>query len=149
MIVRWLTATQYRRGLRQVEAGDVDAVLAQFHPACRLTFAGDTSLRADGVSGPDLRPWLERFLPHPRFEIQRLVISGPPWHTRLTAHVRIHSTVDGQPDAIRPWPPRAAAPPRPEGPRTRRSRCTPHSRRTPRSPHNPGSGRRPGSRHSG
>ncbi len=100
MIVRWLTATQYRRGLRQVEAGDLDAVLAQFHPTCRLTFAGDTPLGANGLSGPDLRCWFERFLrllPGPRFEIQRLVIAGPPWRTRLAAHVLIRSTIDGRP----------------------------------------------------
>ncbi len=100
MIVRWLTAAQYRRGLRQVEAGDVDAVLAQFHPSCRLTFTGDTPLGADGITGPDLRRWFERFgrlLPDPRFEIQRLVVSGPPWRTHLAAHVLIHSQVDGQP----------------------------------------------------
>lgn len=100
MLVRLLTAAQYRRGLRQVESGDLDTVLAQFHPRCRLTFAGDTPLGADGLSGADLRRWFERFLrliPDRRFEVQRLVISGPPWRTRLAAHVLIHSTLDGRP----------------------------------------------------
>jgi ketosteroid isomerase-like protein len=91
---------QYRRGLDAVERGDIDAVLRQFSPECSLTFVGDTPLGARLTGLHDLRRWFERFarlLPKPRFEIQRLVIGGPPWRQQLTAHVLIHGTIDGQP----------------------------------------------------
>ncbi|GIG61067.1 hypothetical protein Lfu02_54390 [Longispora fulva] len=91
---------QYRRGLDAVERGDLDALLAQFAADCTLTFVGDTPLGARLSGQHDLRRWFERFarlLPAPRFEIRRLVIAGPPWRQRLTAHVQIRGTVAGQP----------------------------------------------------
>ncbi len=47
-----------------------------------------------------IRCWFERFrrlLPNPRFEIERLVISGPLWNQCLASHTVIRSTVDGEP----------------------------------------------------
>ena len=100
MLIDRITRAHYRRGLRALEAGDLDALLSQFHPTATMTFAGDTPLGADRLQGPELRAWFERFcrlLPDRRFEIQRLQISGPPWRTRLSAHVLIRSTVNGEP----------------------------------------------------
>lgn len=74
-------------------------LLGQFHPSATMTFAGDTPLGADRLRGADLRAWFERFcrlLPDRRFEIQRLQVTGPPWRTRLSAHVLIHASVDGR-----------------------------------------------------
>ena len=100
MLIDRIALRQYRRGLASLSAGDLDALLRQFHPACTMTFVGDTPLGADRVSGPALRAWFERFkrlLPSPRFEIERSVVAGPPWRQRIAAHVRIHSTVAGEP----------------------------------------------------
>jgi ketosteroid isomerase-like protein len=100
MIVRTVTRRIYERGLRALERGDVDALLQQFHPDCTMTFAGDTPLGADGLVGPELQAWFERFLRllrQPRFEIVRFAVVGPPWRQRLSAHVTIRSTVDGEP----------------------------------------------------
>jgi len=61
---------------------------------------GDTPLGAQLTNLSDIRRWLERFgrlVPKPRFEIQRLVASGPPWNQRLASHVLIRSTVNGEP----------------------------------------------------
>ena len=91
---------RYLGGLRALERGDLDALLAAFDERCRLVFAGDSPLGADLMTPGDVRRWFERFLrllPHPSFEIHRLVISGPPWRQRLAAHVGIRSTVDGEP----------------------------------------------------
>ena len=61
---------------------------------------GDTPLGARLASPGDIRRWFERFgrlVPEPSFEIQRLVVSGPPWNQRLASHVLIRSTVNGEP----------------------------------------------------
>jgi ketosteroid isomerase-like protein len=95
-----IARAQYEKGLRAVEAGDIDALLTQFDKRCRLVFVGDTPLGANLSTQADLRRWFERFgrlLPAPRFEIQRLIIAGPPWNQQLAAHVFIHSTVNGAP----------------------------------------------------
>jgi ketosteroid isomerase-like protein len=91
---------QYRRGLDAVERADFDALLPQFSANCTLTFVGDTPLGAQLRGHGDIRRWFDRFarmLPQPRFEIQKLAITGPPWRQHLAAHVHIRSTVAGQP----------------------------------------------------
>ncbi|TPW12667.1 MAG: hypothetical protein FD127_2507 [Acidimicrobiaceae bacterium] len=100
MLITRITRAIYERGFRALERGDLDSLLKQFDERCTMTFVGDTSLGAGALTGPDLRRWFERFgrlLPNPRFEIQRLLVSGPPWRQRLAAHVRIHSTINGEP----------------------------------------------------
>ena len=99
-MIRAITRAVYRRGLRALERGDLDALLAVFSPRCTLTFVGETPLGAHLSTPSDIRRWFERFrrlLPNPRFEIQRLVIGGPLWDQRLASHTVIRSTVDGEP----------------------------------------------------
>lgn len=99
MLSMWIARAQYAKGLRAAERGDLDALLAQFHPDCTLTFVGDTPLGADGLRGAAIRRWFERFLrllPDRRFAVQRLAVSGPPWRLQLAAHVTISATVDGE-----------------------------------------------------
>lgn len=100
MVAGLIARSQYRRGLGATERGDLDAVLRQFHPRCTLTFAGQTPLGATGLRAPAIRLWFERFLrllPDPRFEVQRIAVSGPPWRQQLAAHVLIRSQVAGEP----------------------------------------------------
>ena len=95
-----ITRGQYLKGLRALERGDLDALLTQFDERCTLTFVGDTPLGAQLSTRADLRRWFERFqrmIPEPRFEIQRLVVSGPPWKMRLASHMVIRSRVNGEP----------------------------------------------------
>jgi ketosteroid isomerase-like protein len=99
MITR-ITRHLYLRGLGALERGDLDELLKQFESGCTLTFVGDTPLGAQLTDLSDIRCWFERFgrlVPKPRFEIQRLVVSGPPWNQRLASHVLIRSTVNGEP----------------------------------------------------
>jgi ketosteroid isomerase-like protein len=95
-----ITRRIYVGGLRALERGDLDGVLRLFDDRCTLTFVGDTPLGATLSTPHDIRRWFERFqrlLPNPRFEIQRLVVTGPPWNQRLASHVLIRSTIDGEP----------------------------------------------------
>lgn len=98
-MIGWITRGIYRRGLRSLERGDLDAVLASFSKQCTLRFAGETPLGAKLSNPRDIRRWFERFqrlLPSPRFEVQHVVVSGPLWNQRLASHVLIHSTIDGE-----------------------------------------------------
>ncbi len=95
-----VTRRIYESGLRSLERGDLDALLKRFHRDCVFIFVGDTPLGAQLSSAGDIRRWFERFsrlLPNPRFEVQRLVITGPPWKQRLASHTLIRSVLDGQP----------------------------------------------------
>jgi ketosteroid isomerase-like protein len=95
-----VTRSGYTHGLTAVERGDLDTTLARFHPDCTLDFVGDSPLGAQLRGRTDIRAWFERFLrllPDPRFEVQQLAISGPPWRQQLAAHVLIRSTVAGEP----------------------------------------------------
>lgn len=95
-----VTRSVYAHGLTALERGDLDAVLARFHADCRLDFVGESPLGARLRGHADIRAWFERFLrllPDPRFEVRRVAISGPPWRQQLAAHVRIRSTVAGEP----------------------------------------------------
>jgi ketosteroid isomerase-like protein len=91
---------RYEKGLHALERGDIDALFTQFSEQCTFTFVGDTPLGASLATRADLRRWFERFgrmLPAPKFEIRRLVVSGPPWKLQLAAHVIIRGTVAGTP----------------------------------------------------
>ena len=99
-MIRTVTRALYLRGLRALERGDLDALLTMFSESCTLTFVGETPLGARISTRAGIRRWFERFrrlLPNPRFEIQRLVISGPLWNQCLASHTVIRSTVDGEP----------------------------------------------------
>ena len=99
-MIKAITRRIYRHGLTDLERGDLDALLARFAAGCTLTFVGDTPLGATAARDADIRRWFERFarlLPSPRFDVQRVVVSGPPWNQQLAAHVHIHGSVDGQP----------------------------------------------------
>ncbi|WP_028933904.1 nuclear transport factor 2 family protein [Pseudonocardia spinosispora] len=95
-----LARREYLRGLRALERGDLDALLAQFDGRCQFEFTGDSPLGAQLSGSVELRRWFERFLrllPEPRFDVRRVVSAGPPWRQQLTAHVVIHSSIAGAP----------------------------------------------------
>ena len=60
-MIRAITRAVYRRGLRALERGDLDGVLAVFSPRCTLTFVGETPLGAHLSTPTDIRRWFERF----------------------------------------------------------------------------------------
>ena len=99
-MITWITRRLYTKGLRALERGDLDALQRQFSSRATLTFVGDTPLGARLANPADIRRWFERFgrlVPGPIFEIQRLLVSGPPWNQRLASHVLIRSTINGEP----------------------------------------------------
>jgi ketosteroid isomerase-like protein len=99
-VVGRITRSVYVGGLGAVERGDLDAALRLFHRDGTLRFIGDSPLGAQLSGHADIRAWFERFLrllPSPRFEVQRVAVSGPPWRQQLAAHVLIRSTVAGEP----------------------------------------------------
>jgi len=99
-MIKLITRHIYRNGLAALERSDLDALLAAFDDHCTLTFVGDTALGAKLSTPAGIRRWFERFrrlLPKASFSVESIVISGPLWNQRLAAHVRIRSSVDGEP----------------------------------------------------
>jgi ketosteroid isomerase-like protein len=99
-MIKAITRGVYRRGLRCLEQGDLDGLLRRFDEHCTFSFAGNTPLGAQLSNRQDIRTWFERFrrlLPDPTFEVDRVVVDGPPWNQRLAARVVIRSTVAGAP----------------------------------------------------
>jgi ketosteroid isomerase-like protein len=95
-----LVRRRYLSGIAALERADLDALLANFDPACTFVFVGRTPLGARLTSRVALRRWFERFhrlLPQPRFEIHELAITGWPWDVRLAVRAALRSTVAGEP----------------------------------------------------
>jgi len=99
-MIKTITRRVYTSGLRSLERGDLDALLRRFDENCVFSFAGESPLGASLDDLGDIRAWFERFvrlLPNPTFDVDRVVIQGPPWNQQLAAYVAIRSTVAGAP----------------------------------------------------
>jgi ketosteroid isomerase-like protein len=65
-----------------LSAGDYEAVIAQLAPDVHHVFAGDTALGGERHSREAVARWFERLFrlcPQMRFEVGRVISSGPPW----------------------------------------------------------------------
>jgi ketosteroid isomerase-like protein len=75
-----------RNGFRQLNRGDIDAVLALFADDAVLQFPGEHALAADCRGKPEIARWfrnLRRLLPTLQFEIVDVTVRGWPWNTRV------------------------------------------------------------------
>ena len=89
-----------RRNVTQLFAalgrGDLDYAVAGMAPRFEHIFPGDHSLGGVRHTRTEIRAWLERLLrllPHLRFEIKHLAVSGPPWNTTVVVEWRDFATL--------------------------------------------------------
>lgn len=71
---------------KHLAAGDYEAVLKDFAPDVRYTFAGDNALGGTRHSRDGVRRWFQRLFvvfPKLRFEIGSLLVKGWPWNTTI------------------------------------------------------------------
>lgn len=96
-----------RHGVAKLNAGDPDFLLSLAAPDIELAFAGDNSWSAmhrpvekgrtafvthRGID--EARSFAERFVAEGiRFEIEEILVNGPPWNTRVA--IRAHDYVVG------------------------------------------------------
>jgi len=79
-----LVATYLRAQVRRMLAGDVDVLLRQFSDDAELVFPGSSSFAGRFVGRQQIGDWLRRFVAlHPEYLIRDVVVSGPPWNTRI------------------------------------------------------------------
>jgi ketosteroid isomerase-like protein len=94
-----------RRHLRKVfsrlNAGDFAYITSQFHPQAEHWFAGRHAMSGRRTSHARIEEWYARLavvFPGIRFDLQKLIVSGPPWNTEVAVEW-IDSVIDrtGQP----------------------------------------------------
>jgi len=81
---RRLLASGIRLGYRRVVAGKPRLVLALCAEHVQFTFPGDNSFAGTWHGKQPLEQWLRRFgTLKPTFEIDDVLVAGPPWNTRV------------------------------------------------------------------
>ena len=73
-----------RRAYEGFNRGDAERAVSRFGEQARLVFYGDSRLGVALNTKDDIREWLRRLMALGlRWEIDDVVVSGPPWNTRL------------------------------------------------------------------
>ena len=96
---RWIVGRIARRLVVQVVRGQADAALRMAAPDVHFVFPGRSSFAADYRDRASLARWMARFAAlQPDYEVDDVIVTGPPWHTRvaLRFHDRIGSDYENQ-----------------------------------------------------
>ncbi|WP_341678155.1 nuclear transport factor 2 family protein [Niveibacterium sp. SC-1] len=75
-----------RNAFDALNRGEMEPVLARFHPDGVLRFPGEDGLGAECRGLAQVRPWFQRFralFPHLQFQIHEVSVHGLPWNTRV------------------------------------------------------------------
>jgi ketosteroid isomerase-like protein len=80
----WIVRQALRRLETQLNAGEVDKLMAAFAEDAHLVFPGDNSFAGDHRGKRAIKAWLERFVSlKPSFEVHDVAAAGPPWNMRI------------------------------------------------------------------
>jgi ketosteroid isomerase-like protein len=86
---RWLVHKVFGWMTARFAEGDCELVLKLMAEDARFVFPGTSSFAADITGKAGIDRWLRRFVAmHPTYQIVDVVVSGPPWNTRLGVTVR-------------------------------------------------------------
>jgi ketosteroid isomerase-like protein len=100
-LYRRAVAWQVRRLFGRLNQGDWGAVNAGLANDFVYRFHGETAIGGVRRTLPTMEAWWQRMfriLPAPRFEILDVMVTGPPWATRVATHGTIAGTLpDGTP----------------------------------------------------
>jgi ketosteroid isomerase-like protein len=90
MVYRWLLRRQIRAGFEGLSPRDIDTL--PLADNIHFTYLGDHALAIEAHSADEVRAWLREQLfgriPGLRFEVQDLLVDGPPWATRAAIRYR-------------------------------------------------------------
>lgn len=96
-IAKW----QIRKAFQHINAGDFDAVVQDFAPDIRFTFAGTHAIGADLNTRDSARKWFDRLhevFPTLKVTPKRISVAGFPWDMVATTEFDVFDTLpDGQP----------------------------------------------------
>ncbi|MEA2396528.1 MAG: hypothetical protein QOK25_84 [Thermoleophilaceae bacterium] len=100
-LYRFVVAFQVRRLFGSLNRHDWQPVLEGLAPEFIYRFHGETSISGVRRRRETVDAWFQRvfrILPDARFELQDLMVAGPPWNTRVATHATISGNLpDGAP----------------------------------------------------
>ena len=86
---RWLMLKTFTWMTAKFAEGDCELVLKLMADDVRFVFPGTSAFAADITGKAEIERWLRRFVAmHPRYEILDIMVSGPPWNTRVGVRMR-------------------------------------------------------------
>jgi ketosteroid isomerase-like protein len=86
---RWLMLKAFAWMTAKFAQGDCELVLKVMGDDIRFVFPGTSSFAADIRGKAGVERWLRRFVAmHPCYEILDVMVSGPPWNTRIGVRMR-------------------------------------------------------------
>lgn len=94
-----IVARKVRTTFAQLSAGNSDGMVSGMAPSFTYRFYGDHALGGERRTHEALQRWWDRchrLLPGTTFDVQDLIVSGPPWNTQVATAVTVHvNVVDG------------------------------------------------------
>ncbi len=86
---RWIMFKVFAKMTAKFAEGDCELVLKLMADDAHFVFPGTSSFATDITGKPGIEEWLRRFVAmHPRYEILDVLVSGPPWNTRVGVRMR-------------------------------------------------------------
>ena len=86
---RWLMLKAFTWMTAKFADGDCDLVLKLMADDVRFVFPGTSAFAADITGKAEIARWLHRFVAmRPNYEILDVMVSGPPWNTRVGVRMR-------------------------------------------------------------
>ena len=91
-------AGKVRGAFAQISAGNWEAMVTTMAPTFTYRFYGEHALSGERHTAAALRRWWERsfrLMPNPHFEVRDVIVSGPPWATKVATLVSVSATLPG------------------------------------------------------
>lgn len=84
-MVSWLVAQYVRFNVRRMLRGELDGLVAQFHPRAELVFPGRSSFAGTFRGRDAIAAWLRRFVSmRPEYIVRDVLVAGFPWNMRVS-----------------------------------------------------------------
>lgn len=96
-----IVASRVRSVFDQINAGNWEAMVDGLAPQFCYRFYGDHALGGERRTAAAMRRWWERasrLLPDLTFQVREVLVTGPPWATRVGVRLRVTGHLpDGEP----------------------------------------------------
>ena len=92
---RRIVAGLVRRRYAELDRHDHSGVVSRFADDVHFRFAGDPPLAVDCHSRVEAERWFARLFerfPDLRFEVEEVIVAGPPWRTRIVTRYTTRAT---------------------------------------------------------
>ncbi|MFN8022715.1 MAG: nuclear transport factor 2 family protein [Acidimicrobiales bacterium] len=87
-----IVRSKVRKVFAALSAGDTGPMLHTLAPRFHYRFAGEHCLSGERTRHADIAAWwgrVFRLFPGARFDVDEVVVSGPPWNTQVATHVQL------------------------------------------------------------